>query len=88
MVGFNSKKQLKYCDLQCYACEGFMLKECLMNSDGYHMRMLMILLRGNGTLLDTFKAKGFWATHRVVDAKILGLPEKAEFPVYKYETEH
>ena len=87
MVGYNPKKSKRYCDLQCFNCEGFGLKECLMNTEGNHMRLLRIICMAERRLLSEFKARpdSYWARFNLLTPKIL---ETDNFPKYHGEIEH
>lgn len=86
MVGYNAKKRKKYCDLFCYNCEGFGLKECLFNQNGHHMRLLRAICMAEQKFLFEFEPReGFWAEHVVLTPQIVG---SYVFPFYPMETVH
>ncbi len=87
MVGYNSKTSKKYCDLNCYYCEGWALKECLMTNDGNHMRLLRCICMGEGrVILDNLaRPSTYWYDHTVLTPEIIGT---LEFPCYLMEKEN
>jgi hypothetical protein len=87
MVAYNPKTNKKYCDLNCYYCEGWAKKECLMTNDGHHMRLLNAICIGRGMILFSNKARPttYWAEYLVLTPEIVG---EAHFPMYAMESEN
>lgn len=87
MVAYNPKTGKKYCDLNCYYCEGWAMKECLMTNDGHHMRFLNAICIGSGMLIPETHARPstYWAEHRDLTPEIVG---ETHFPVYPMEKEN
>lgn len=87
MVAYDPKTGKKYCDLNCYYCEGWAMKECLMTNDGNHMRLINCICIGKGLVLLSNNARPttFWAEHRVLTSEIVG---ETRFPAYPTETQN
>lgn len=86
MVGYDPRNRKKYCDLFCNYCEGLIIKECVMNNQGYSMNMLRAQCMAQGKLLTDFVPRSeHWCEHIVLTPEILG---GTNFPVYDPETVH
>lgn len=87
MVGYNPKARKKYCDLQCYNCDGFWQKECLLNGEGNHMRLLRTVCLGEHRLISTYTPRDdtYWKDNFCLSAKLIG---NKDFPNYHGELEH
>ena len=73
----------KYCDLQCFACPGFINVPCLLNSQGLNMRTMMMNCLGNGVLLSIYKPSSkHWQQSAVKEINESG------YPVYTGERVH
>ena len=85
MVAYNQKTQKFFCDLFCYACEGWGMKSCLLLRRT-HMRLACMQSIGSATLLEVVPfGDTYWKENFVLDEKIV---EMGNFPQYRGERIH
>jgi len=81
MLAYNPVESVWYCDLQCFFCDGYDKRPCLLGG-GLPMRSVMSSCIARRKLLWEFKPEGVW-----VGAHTLDVTKQAP-PVYPDEMLH
>lgn len=81
MIGYSPEVDKKFCDLFCYACEGYMHGGCILTQTGQPMKFLMALHLGRGAIFDNHEPiESLWTKNKVLTTAIVkckGFPEYA-----------